>query len=284
MDYYKTLELTESATQDDIKKSYRRLAKKFHPDSGIEKDDSKFKAINEAYSVLSDECLKAKYDNKQKGNNFFNQNGRWYNPNDYINGNWNATNINLDVTVRIVVNSLEEVRSDKGIKINYNIIDSNNKKNQESLTIKIPLFEPNGIMGLRYEPSYGVLLGTYIIKNKGSYYKDVARGNLIVQFEIKTNVNECAIEGRNIVQFVNIDLLHLLFSEKVRVKTLYGKTYDLTIKNYKNLSDIKAVQKGLGLWSNGINGDYVIRFNVNKIEDGNVLDKLKECYLSEPLT
>lgn len=59
-DYYKVLDLDRSATPDDIKKSYRKLALKYHPDKGG--DEDKFKEISEAYSVLSDPDKKSKYD------------------------------------------------------------------------------------------------------------------------------------------------------------------------------------------------------------------------------
>ncbi len=63
-DYYKTLEVERSASQDEIKKSYRRLSKKFHPDMNAENHDAteKFKKIGEAYEVLKDPDKRKKYD------------------------------------------------------------------------------------------------------------------------------------------------------------------------------------------------------------------------------
>ena len=59
-DYYKTLGVSKDATTDEIKKAFRKLARKNHPDAGG--DEEKFKEINEAYEVLSDEKKRQLYD------------------------------------------------------------------------------------------------------------------------------------------------------------------------------------------------------------------------------
>jgi curved DNA-binding protein len=63
-DYYKTLGVERTATADDIKKAYRKLARKFHPDKnpGDKSAESRFKEINEAYEVLSDSDKRTRYD------------------------------------------------------------------------------------------------------------------------------------------------------------------------------------------------------------------------------
>ena len=55
-DYYQVLGLTKAATQDDIKRVYRKLARKFHPDLNPDNKEAhrKFQEINEAHEVLSD--------------------------------------------------------------------------------------------------------------------------------------------------------------------------------------------------------------------------------------
>jgi len=60
MDYYEILGVTKSATQEDIKKAFHKLAHKYHPDKGG--DEKKFKEINEAYQVLSDKQKREQYD------------------------------------------------------------------------------------------------------------------------------------------------------------------------------------------------------------------------------
>ncbi|MEF2175392.1 MAG: DnaJ C-terminal domain-containing protein [Candidatus Absconditabacteria bacterium] len=64
-DYYKVLGVSEDATQDEIKKAFRKLAMKHHPDKGG--DQEKFKEINSAYQVVGDESKRQQYDTYRKG-------------------------------------------------------------------------------------------------------------------------------------------------------------------------------------------------------------------------
>lgn len=67
-DYYKTLGVSREATADEIKKAFRRLARKYHPDISKEHDaEARMKEVNEAYTVLSDAEKRAAYDQLGRG-------------------------------------------------------------------------------------------------------------------------------------------------------------------------------------------------------------------------
>ncbi len=71
-DYYKVLGVDKNASEDDIKRAFRKLAHQYHPDKNGG-DDTKFKEVNEAYQVLSNKEKRAQYD--QFGSNFENMGG-----------------------------------------------------------------------------------------------------------------------------------------------------------------------------------------------------------------
>ncbi len=75
-DYYEVLGVSKDASERDIKKAYKRLAMKYHPDrtQGDKELEEKFKEVQEAYEVLTDPQKRAAYD--QYGHAAFDQNGR----------------------------------------------------------------------------------------------------------------------------------------------------------------------------------------------------------------
>ena len=87
-DYYKILGVERSASADDVRKSYRKLAMQYHPDRnpGDKGAEDRFKEINEAYQVLSDPQKRARYD--QLGSAYSNWQQRGGTPNDFDWSQW----------------------------------------------------------------------------------------------------------------------------------------------------------------------------------------------------
>jgi molecular chaperone DnaJ len=81
--YYEILEVDKSASQDEIKKAFRKIAHKYHPDKGTG-NEAKFKEASEAYSVLSDEKKRQQYDTYgSAGPNMGGGGGGGFNPGDF---------------------------------------------------------------------------------------------------------------------------------------------------------------------------------------------------------
>jgi len=106
-DYYKVLGLERNASADDIKKAFRKLALKYHPDRnpGKKEAEDKFKDLNEAYEVLSDSQKRARYD--QLGESY----SRWQQTGAPGGFNWNdwASQGGMGGRTRVEVNNMDDL-------------------------------------------------------------------------------------------------------------------------------------------------------------------------------
>jgi molecular chaperone DnaJ len=100
-DYYQTLGVSENASNDDIKKAYRELAKENHPDRGG--DEEKFKKISEAYETLGDDQKRKNYD-MSKNNPFGNMGGQFDGFQDMFNNFFNQKKTYRPHTSNLTVN------------------------------------------------------------------------------------------------------------------------------------------------------------------------------------
>jgi len=135
MDYYQTLGITESASQDEIRAAYKKLAMKNHPDRGG--DTKKFQEISQAYDTLSDPQKKAQYDAQKNG---FNPFGRT-NPFEHVNEMFNFT------------------FGAGGPQFSHGFRQSNNKRNKD-LTIRISITLKQSYTGTQIEARYNLPNGT----------------------------------------------------------------------------------------------------------------------------
>jgi len=89
-DYYKILGIAKGASKEEIKKAYRKMAHKYHPDKGGGGDDKKFKEVNEAYQVLGNDKKRMEYDRYGRvfsGNGGFGEGGAGgWDINDFMRG------------------------------------------------------------------------------------------------------------------------------------------------------------------------------------------------------
>ena len=265
---YETLEINEKASADEIKKAYRKLARKYHPD--VNKDpqaEDKFKEINAAYEVLSNPEKKQQYD--QHGDSMFGG----QNFHDFARGQ--GSNVDLDEILRQMFGggggfgrsgfsqggfggfSEPDLDTNAQITIPFDIAVIGGKQfinlNNDSFDVKIP---------------EGIEDGQKIrAKGKGKSYQG-QRGDLILKINVATSP-DYERNGDTLIKSFDLPLKTALFGGKIEVKTIHK---DITLKvpqNTKQNQRFRVKELGVLNRKTGIKGDLYLKANIvlPKIED-----------------
>ncbi len=278
---YETLGVSSDASADEIKKAYRRLARKYHPDINKEAGaEEKFKEINGAYEVLSDPQKKAQYD--QYGDSMFGG----QNFHDFRSSN---SNVDLDELLRQVFGGGGFGRSsfgnsgfNRGFGSSSFSFDGFGDMMQENLDIKTSITIPFNlsILGGKQTISIdndsfdikipeGIKSGeTLRVKNRGRVGRNGVRGDILITIDVAKS-NEYVREGNDLIKSVEIPLKSALFGTKLNISTLKK---EITLKVPQGIkSGQKLRVKELGAYDrkNSNYGDLYIKIDIKipKIED-----------------
>lgn len=266
---YETLEVSENATAEEIKKAYRKLARKYHPDVNKDpKAEDKFKEINAAYEVLSDPQKKQQYD--QYGDSMFGG----QNFSDFARSQGGG--VDLDEILRQMFGAggfgrsgfsnsgfggfgfdEPDLDTQAQVTIPFDVAVLGGKQHislsNDSFDIKIP---------------EGIESGQKIrAKGKGKSYQG-RRGDLILKINIAPS-NEYERDGDTLTKYFDIPLKTALFGGKVEIKTIHK---DITLKVPQNTKQNQKFRvKELGVLNKKTNqkGDLYLKANIilPKIED-----------------
>ena len=292
MDYYSILEVNKTASDAEIKKAYRKLALKYHPDKngGDTSSEEKFKKISEAYQTLGDSKKRADYDLKQnpftghkkaggfgfddfiknsfKDRDFRSGGGRHQGKRHANQGPITEhLNINLEKEVDLVdaINGTEIQVSFNRQKVNYlgkvaDRLQYEKVEEEKEVTIKLDL----KTIFLNIKEEGGKLCAKVRLSKLGS--EDVLDGmNMWGDWEstqlagdVHINVifnksDKIKLEGNKLIQFVEISLWDAVIAEEpLEIETIIGKKYSVNLARVTNLSRIEMNIPGEGIF--GENG------------------------------
>jgi curved DNA-binding protein len=258
MDHYNTLGVSKTATPDEIKKAYRKLAMSHHPDRGG--DASNFQKINEAYDILKDPAKRQQYDNPQHRIDMNSQN-----MNDIFGaffGQRNPMRRNADVVISCKI-TLEDVANGKDIIGRYRLHNGS----EEVANIKIPPGIDNGST-LRFKG-----LGDNTVSA-------MPRGDLLVK--IIVNNHPVFERDRSHLKIrCAINVLELIIGTQVIVADIKGHQINIKIPPGTNPGTILSVP-GHGLYDpdRQKNGNLYLEIKgiTPKIDDYEKLEKVKKLY------
>lgn len=275
MDYYQILGISENADQEEIKKSYRRLAAKHHPDKGG--DTAKFQEISAAYDTLSDPQKKAQYDAQRQGgfNNFEgihpNMGGGFDNLHDIFNFAFGPgfagfhrqhrqSQRNKDLTIRVTV-SFKQSYLGTQIEARYKLPSGK----EQTVAIDVPPGVQSGQV-IRYQG-----LGDDSIPN-------LPRGNLNVNVMVEAD-QYFQRRGSDLYKTLNIDVFEAMLGCTKEFEGLDGKPQSITIRpGIQHGTEFVSTGKGFRDVNTGRTGNFVLEIAVEipAITDPTQINQLKE--------
>ena len=265
-DYYNILIVTKNSTPEEIKKSYRKLSMKYHPDKN-NGEDTKMKEITEAYSILGDSNKKKEYDlsrslpNPEEILNMFFNNGTNIgefniptNSNAFsffsnLNNNMFNNNFVRPLVHKVYV-TLEDVYNGNKIKttITKTITVNNSKTNiYEELTINVP----KNILDN----------DTIVIKQQGNIINN-NKGDLKIKM-ILIEHDKYAVFNNNIIYNYSISLKEALCGFVLELTYLNNKKYKINNTNTIISPSFKKEINNMGLIKNGNTGKLIIMFSIS---------------------
>lgn len=268
---YSTLEVSENASMDEIKKAYRRLARKYHPDINKEAGaEEKFKEINAAYEILSDENKKAQYD--QFGDGMFGG----QNFSDFTRGA-GANGVNLDDILSQIFGNGGGFSS-RGGRGSFGGFEgfgggfggfgggfgSANLDMQDSITIPFA----TAILGGKYHYNTfdikipaGIKDGETIrLKGKGRSSGGY-NGDLLLKVHVAKD-ESYEREGDDLIKTIDIPLKTALFGGSVEIQTLYKDVKLKIPQGVKNAQRFRVKELGATNRKTGVKGDLYLRANI----------------------
>ncbi len=265
---YKTLEINEGASESEIKKAYRKLARQYHPD--VNKDPSaedKFKEINSAYEILSDKQKKAQYD--QVGDGMFG--GQDFS--DFSRSHGRGGQGDLDDILRQMFSGGAGGFSGGGAGFGGGGFGGGfqqqpNLDIETSVTIPFSVSILGGshsisVNGERFDIKIpaGVKSGEKMrVKGKGHAQNGMA-GDLFLKITVASDP-EYIREGDNLVKNFDVPLYAALFGEKIVIQTLEKEIKLKVPQNTKNGQRFRVKEMGAMNRKTKVRGDLYLKANI----------------------